>query len=278
MQIELTFGIAIVLIAFLAEYTDSTLGMGYGTILTPVLLLLGFDPLQIVPAVLFSELVTGLLAGFTHHSMGNVDFRPRSTNLRYIIKRLKELGYVEGFKRGIPLHLKVALLLASCSIIGTVAAVFIAINLPKYYLKLYIGILILAIGVVILKTINSKFGFSWKKMTFLGLIASFNKGMSGGGYGPVVTGGQLLTGVDEKNAIGITSLAEGLTCFFGVIAYILTGNKPVWGLALYLAIGAILSVPLGAYTVRKMETRKLRIVIGIATTILGIFIVGKVIL
>ena len=278
MEIELTFGIAIVLIAFLAEYTDSTLGMGYGTILTPVLLLLGFDPLQIVPAVLFSELVTGLLAGFTHHSMGNVDFRPRSTNLRYIIKRLNELGYVEGFKRGISLHLKVALLLASCSIIGTLAAVFVAINLPKYYLKLYIGILILAIGVVILKTINSKFRFSWKKMTFLGLIASFNKGMSGGGYGPVVTGGQLLTGVDEKNAIGITSLAEGLTCFFGVIAYILTGNKPVWGLALYLAIGAILSVPLGAYTVRKMETRKLRIVIGIATTILGIFIVGKVIL
>ncbi len=278
MEIELTFGIAIVLIAFIAEYSDSTLGMGYGTILTPVLLLLGFDPLQIVPAVLFSELVTGLLAGFTHHSMGNVDFRPKSTNLRYIIKRLKELGYVEGFKRGIPLHLKVVLLLAGFSIIGTLAAVLVAINLPKYYLKLYIGILILAIGVVILKTINSKFGFSWKKMTLLGLIASFNKGMSGGGYGPVVTGGQLLTGVDEKNAIGITSLAEGLTCFSGVIAYILTGNKLVWGLALYLTIGAILSVPLGAYTVRKMETRKLRIVIGIATTILGLFTVIKVIL
>jgi len=278
MDFDLTFGIAIIIIAFLAEYTDSTIGMGYGTILTPVLLLLGFEPLRIVPAVLFSEFVTGLLAGFTHHSMGNVDFRPRSTNLRYIIKRLNELGYVEGFKRGIPLHLKAALLIASCSIIGTLTAVFIAINITKYYLTLYIGILILTIGVVILKTINSKFGFSWKKMTFLGLIASFNKGISGGGYGPVVAGGQILAGVDEKNAIGITSLAEGLTCFFGVIAYILTGNKLDWSIALYLVIGAILSVPLGAYTVRKMETKRLRIVIGIATTILGIFTIGKVVL
>jgi hypothetical protein len=29
--------------------------------------------------------------------------------------------------------------------------------------------------------------------------------MSGGGYGPVVTGGQLLSGVNGKNAIAITS-------------------------------------------------------------------------
>ena len=94
----------------------------------------------------------------------------------------------------------------------------------------------------------------------------------------MVAGGQILAGVDEKNAIGITSLAEGLTCFFGVIAYILTGNKLDWSIALYLVIGAILSVPLGAYTVRKMETTRLRIVIGIATTILGIFTIGKVVL
>ena len=59
-------GITIVIIAFFAEYIDSTLGMGYGTTLTPLLILFGFEPLQVVPAVLLSELVTGLLAGFTH--------------------------------------------------------------------------------------------------------------------------------------------------------------------------------------------------------------------
>lgn len=274
----MTFGAAIAVIAFLAEYTDSTIGMGYGTLLTPLLLLLGFEPLEVVPAVLFSELITGLLAGFTHHSMGNVDFRPKSTNIRHIAAKLKEYGYVECFKRGIPLHLKAVLLLASCSILGTLAAVWLAVNISKFYLKLYIGILILVIGIVILATVNSRFGFSWKKMTFLGLIASFNKGISGGGYGPVVTGGQLLAGVDEKNAIGITSLAEGLTCFVGVLAYVLAGNRLFTSLSFYLVIGAVLSVPLAAYTVRKMETRRLRIVIGIATTVLGLSTLAKIIL
>jgi len=278
MQPDLTFWAIIVIIAFFAEYTDATIGMGYGTILTPVLLLLGFDPLQVVPAILLSELITGFSAGFTHHTMGNVDFRPKSLNLGYIIRRLREIGYVESFRRGIPLHLKVVLLLASCSIIGTVSAVFVAISLPRFYLKLYIGILILIIGLVIIATVRSRLGFSWKKMILLGVIASFNKGLSGGGYGPVITGGQLLAGVDEKNAVGITSLAEGLTCFFGMLAYILTIGMPDWTLALYLVAGAILSVPLSAYTVRKMETFKLRIIIGIFTAVLGAFTLIKIFL
>jgi len=50
---------------------------------------------------------------------------------------------------------------------------------------------VLLIEIFILITINRNYRFSWKKITVLGLIASFNKGISGGGYGPVVTGGQL---------------------------------------------------------------------------------------
>ena len=49
----------IILLSFIFETLDSTLGMGYGTTLTPILLLLGFDVLQIVPCILISELITG---------------------------------------------------------------------------------------------------------------------------------------------------------------------------------------------------------------------------
>lgn len=271
-------GITIVIIAFFAEYIDSTLGMGYGTTLTPVLILFGFEPLQVVPAVLLSELVTGLLAGFTHHSFGNVDFRPKTMNLKRIYSALKKLGLFESFKRGISLHLKITLLIASCSIIGTLTAVFVAVNLPEFYLKLYIGLLVLTIGIVILVTINKNYRFSWKKITGLSLTASFNKGMSGGGYGPVVTGGQLLTGIDGKNAIGITSLAEGLTCVVGVIAYIIIKDMIDWTLAPYLMIGAICSVPLSALTVKNIKTKKLRVIIGIVTLVLGVLTLGKTLL
>jgi len=245
--------------------------MGYGTILTPLLLIFGFNPLQVVPAILLSELITGLLAGFTHHKAGNVNFKPKSTNIKYIIKRLKELGYAETFRRGVPIHLKVVLVLAACSIIGTISAVFIAVSISKFWLKLYIGVLVTVIGVVILFTLNKNYKFSWKKILGLGFVASFNKGMSGGGYGPVVTGGQLLSGVKGRNAVGITSLAEGLTCAVGVAAYFLTKSVIDWRLAPYLIIGAVISVPFAALTVKKIKTRTLAIIIGIVTLILGVF-------
>ena len=276
-ELALGVGITIIIVAFFAEYIDSTLGMGYGTMLTPLLLIFGFNPLQVVPAVLLSELITGLLAGFTHHKAGNVNFKPKSTNIRYIIKRLKELGYSETFRRGVPIHLKIALVLAACSIIGTIAAVFIAVNIPKFWLKLYIGLLVTVIGLVILFTLNKNYKFSWKKILGLGFIASFNKGMSGGGYGPVVTGGQLLSGVKGRNAVGITSLAEGLTCAVGVVAYLLTKSIIDWRLAPYLIIGAVLSVPFSALTVKKIKTRTLAIIIGITTLILGAFTIIKTI-
>ena len=50
-------------IAFLCEYMDSSLGMGYGTILTPVLMILGFSPLDVVPCLLLSEALSGTFAG-----------------------------------------------------------------------------------------------------------------------------------------------------------------------------------------------------------------------
>ena len=147
---DLHFFIPIILIAFLCEYIDSTLGMGYGTTLTPLLLILGHQPLQIVPAVLLSELITGLTAGVLHHKLGNVNFKLGGKNL------------------------KTALVMAACSIIGTLAAVFIALKLSSFYIKLYIGILVLGMGLLILATLKRRFKFTWKKIISLGKFQSIS--------------------------------------------------------------------------------------------------------
>lgn len=242
----------IVILAFLCEYIDSSLGMGYGTTLTPLLLIMGYNPLQIVPAILLSELISGLTAAFFHHKFKNTNFKIGATDL------------------------KIALVMAGCSIFGALAAVIIALNLPVFYVKLYIGILVLSMGVFILITLKRKFRFSWSKITSLGLLAAFNKGISGGGYGPIVTSGQILSGVNSKNAIGITSLAEGLTCLVGVITYLIFTNHTIgWGLAPSLIVGAILSVPIAAYTVKKFKGGQLKLIVGIATVILGLVTLGK---
>ena len=245
--------LGVFLVAFGCEFVDSTLGMGYGTTLTPLLILVGFSPLQIIPAVLLSELFTGLSAALAHHRAGNVDFKP-------------------GTKA-----LKVALVLGACSVVGTVAAVIIAVNIPKIVLKTWIGALVLVVGILILVTVARRavVRFSWAKVLGLGTLASFNKGMSGGGYGPLVCGGQLLSGIEGKNAVAITSLAEGLTCVVGVAAFLVAKDIFPWRLALPLALGALCSVPLSALAVKKVKTKPLTIAIGVLTTFLGIFTLMK---
>ena len=278
---ELSFGVIAVLVisSFLFEYMDSTLGMGYGTTLTPVFLLMGFGPIEIVPAILLSQLICGLLGSFFHHREGNVNLKPKNMDAFNIRNMLSPSGYFKSLKKSFPLHLKVALLLAACSVIGTVAAVFIAVSIPKLWLKLYIGILVFSMGIIILICFNKDFKFSWKKVTLLGLIASFNKGMSGGGYGPVVTGGQILSGVEGKSAIGITSLAEGITCFVGVIMYAIVCTDPIdWKLAPYIIIGAVLSVPLSAKSVKFISNKHLKLAIALLTIVLGLLTIIKIVM
>lgn len=244
----------LVLLALFCEYVDSTLGMGYGTTLTPILLTAGYEPGQIVPSVLLSEFLTGILAGVLHHEFGNVNLKPGTRPF------------------------KVAIVLTACSVVGTLIAVFIAVNIPKWMLKTYIGVLVLSMGIGILLTINKTFAFSWKRIIGLGFVAALNKGLSGGGYGPLVTGGQVMAGVDGKEAIGITSLAEGLVCIVGVIAYVLTGNGGVdWGVAPSLILGAVFSVPFAALTVKRLPVQKMRWIIGIAITALGLYTLGKIV-
>ncbi len=247
--------IIIAIIAFICEYIDSSLGMGYGTTLTPLLMLAGFKPLQIVPSILLSEFVTGLLAGFFHHRHKNVNF-----------------------KRG-TVDFKIAGVMSGCSVFGALVAVVVALQLPQFYLKLYISLIVLAMGIVILFTLQRTFRFTWGKIYFLGSIAAFNKGISGGGYGPIVTGGQILSGVSSKSAVGITSLAEGLTCLVGVVVYFAFSNHTIdWKLAPYLVVGAILSVPFATLTVKKLRTDRLKLAVGIATIALGLSTLGRTIL
>ncbi len=131
-------------------------------------------------------------------------------------------------------------------------------------------------GILILVTNKKVYKFSWGKIVGLSMVASFNKSMSGGGYGPVVTSGQLLSGVNGKNAIGITSFAEGLTCLVGLIMYLSMNRTIDWKLAPFLVFGGMLSVPLSGITVKKMKTDKLQLIITIVTICFGLLTLGKI--
>ncbi|TYB30313.1 MAG: sulfite exporter TauE/SafE family protein [Candidatus Mcinerneyibacterium aminivorans] len=238
-------------IAFLCELIDSSLGMGYGTTLTPILLLMGFDPIDIVPAVLMSEFISGILASTFHHSIGNVNFKKKSKDL------------------------KVALILGLLSIIGVTISVFLSINLSVKIIKIIIGCIILSMGFIIILTYKVKPKFSWTKISLLGIIASFNKGISGGGYGPTVMGGQILSGVGVKNAVGITALAEGITCFVGFTLYYFLNPDMNLFLAPWIMAGAVLSVPIASNLVKILPEKIIKLFIAIVIFSLGILTLLK---
>ncbi len=109
-----------------------------------------------------------------------------------------------------------------------------------------------------------------------GLFRRLNKGISGGGYGPIVIAGQLLTGVEVKGAIGITSLAEGITCIAAAFTYFLVSQNIDWLLLILLSIGIAFSTPVAAFIVRRVESKKMKLIIGMLTVLLGTMTILKV--
>jgi uncharacterized membrane protein YfcA len=233
------------LAAMLCELVDSSLGMGYGTALTPILLMLGLDPRQIVPAVLVSELVTGVTAGLLHHHDGNIDL-VRDRRAR-----------------------RVFCLLSALSTVGAVVAVLISIRISRFWLTLAIGTIVLGVGVVILATVRRRLPYRPAHIVTLGVVAAFNKGLSGGGYGPLVTGGQVVAGISPRQAVAVTSMAEALTSLVGVVAYVLLQGPLSWSLVIPLTLGAVCSVPIATLLVRRLSESFLRLIVGLATVLLG---------
>jgi len=246
--------LAVFLAALVCEFVDSSLGMGYGTTLTPLLLVAGFEPLQIVPCVLLSELATGLTSTVMHHRDGNVDLLrdPKARNT--------------------------AILLSVLSVVGTVAAVVFALKVSKFWLTAIIAVIILSVGVITLATLRRRLRYRRSHMIALGAVAAFNKGLSGGGYGPLVTAGQVVSGVSARSAVAITSLAEALTCLVGLIAYVALYGHVDWTLAGPLTLGAMLSVPVATLTVRGLSEGVMRASVGTVTCLLGLVTFAKLLM
>jgi uncharacterized membrane protein YfcA len=222
---------SVFLLAFGCEFVDASLGMGYGTTFTPLLLYLGFSPLQIVPSILLSQFLTGTVAAVAHHGLGNVDLQPSGP------------------------HFRVALVL----------------EVSPTFVQVYVGAVVLAMGIAILASLRRRreMSFSWRRVAGLGLLAAFNKGLSGGGYGPLVTSGQMLAGLHPKEAIAICSLAEGITSLAGVLTYALAADGVDWLLAPSMVAGAVLSAPLAALAVSRVSGRRVTAAIGGLTSLLG---------
>ena len=88
----------------------------------------------------------------------------------------------------------------------------------------------------------------------------------------------MLSGVDGKSAVGIASLAEGLTCALGVLIYILASKTGIdWRVAPFIILGAVCSVPFSAKSVKGLNPKLLKGLIAALSILLGIVTLLKTI-
>lgn len=238
-------------LCFICELVDSGLGMGYGTILTPTLLLIGYDAHDIVPTVLLSELLSGFTASFFHNEIRNVELGFRGKDFRP------------------------AIILVSGSIAGVTAGVFLALSLPKNVLNMGVGCIIFLSGFLVLLLSRQIIKYRNWKMVMLSLVASFNKAVSGGGYGPLVTSGQILSGVQSKSSVGITSFAEAFTCLMAVALFLIKGGWINLVVFIPMCAGALISVPFSVFAINKAKEDLLKTVIGVLTMAMGAVTIFK---
>ena len=188
------FTLCILFVAFIAALIDTSLGMCYGTILAPILLIAGYPPEVVVPTILFSQLLVDIGGGLTHIN-------------------------VKNFTRK---DIKVALLVAVPATIFVSLGVFLNVNLPTIITKTYIGLIVTILGLLLL--LGIKLRKTSKRLVFISSIAGFNKGFMGGGFGPVVVSGQIALNHDVRPSVSIGDIAEIPVCIAGLLAFALIDN------------------------------------------------------
>jgi len=229
------------------EFMDSALGMGYGTTLAPVLIILGYPVKAIVPAILVSQLLANVSVSFFHHRLGNVDFwKDRQT---------RNAGVIMG----------------AVGMAVSVATMLLAVRIQARLLRIAITSMVIGIGLFLLLASRFNIRFRMRNVGILAGAAAFNKAFSGGGYGPLVAGGQVLVGLPARAAVVTTAIAEAIVCASAVVAYYASGRTIPPYLLVPLLAGALLGTPLGALTLRRLPEAVTRRLMAAAILALGTY-------
>jgi uncharacterized membrane protein YfcA len=245
----------VIALALVFEFMDAAAGMGFGTALTPVLLVMGFDPLQIVPVVLIQQTVAGLVGAFLHREFQNVEwrFRPLSETVRLCV------------------------IIASSGtalVLLATIGIYAVLDLDPVWIKLYVSMLLLGMGVISLIQSRRERPYRPNLLIAFGAVAGFNKGVGGGGYGPVVTIGGLLAGVPVKSMLGVTALSEGVVCLVAVVAWVAmaaTGLSVDYVLLPSVMLASMVSAVLAPYLTRVFPEKIWTVVVpGYCLVVVGI--------
>ncbi|WP_182524911.1 sulfite exporter TauE/SafE family protein [Nocardioides dongkuii] len=229
-------------VGLLAQLIDGSLGMAYGVTSSTLLIAVGIAPAAASAAVHFSEIGTSLVSGFSHHKLGNVDWRTVSI--------LAVPGFIGAFAG--------ATFLASLD--GDVAKPWVAGIL--LCLGLYVIWRFLVLGG---RRPTFKSRPSARMLAPMGLVGGALDAIGGGGWGPVGTTTLLSSGrLEPRKVIGSIDTSEFVVAVGGSIGFILAlGSQGIpWSYAGALLAGGVIAAPVAAWLVRKLPARVLGVAAG----------------
>lgn len=234
--------IVLAVVGLLAQLIDGSLGMAYGVTSSTLLLAAGVAPAAASAAVHFSEIGTSLVSGFSHHKLGNVDWRTVSI--------LAVPGFVGAFAG--------ATFLASLD--GDVAKPWVAailLGLGGYVIWRF---LVLGGRRPTFKSRPSA-GF----LAPMGVVGGALDAIGGGGWGPVGTTTLLSSGrLEPRKVIGSIDTSEFVVAVGGSLGFIIAlGSQGIeWSYAAALLAGGVVAAPIAAWLVRKLAARVLGVAAG----------------
>jgi uncharacterized protein len=236
------------LVGVIAQLVDGTMGMGYGATATSCLLVMGVPPAISSTGVHVAEMFTSGASAISHFKFQNID--------KKLVQRLLLPG-VLGSAVG-------AYLLADV-IDGTV-------------IKPYIAVYMIVLAVIIMKKAFKK-NIQNKETKRLGLLATFGGFMDavgGGGWGPIVTTTLIGNGGDPRYTIGSVNTAEFAVSFASGVTFLLFGGVHGWQVIAGLILGGVLTAPLAAYLVNKIERKPMMIAVGILIILISLRTLAKI--
>jgi len=238
--------------ALVMEFIDSSLGMMYGTVLSPLLIIMNYNAKDVVPCILISQAVGGFIASWRHHHYKNADFNSGTTD-RHIAVTIIWFG-----------------------VFASLFGVFLSASISPKALNTYIGSLVIVIGALIL--CNRSLILTDGKIYLLGFISAFNKALSGGGFGPLVAGGQLVfRDRSEKGAIGSTDFAEAPICLFSFFLWACFKGLPPAALYLPLCAGSAVGGFFGPKWLSTINSKnRLKKILGALVLLEGVWVLYKV--
>ncbi len=231
-----------VLVGFIAQMVDGSIGMAYGVTSTSVMLSFGVPPATASACVHAAETFTTGASGLAHWKLGNVDKR--------LIWRLAIPGAIGG-----------------------ALGAYVLTNNPGELVKPYISAYLLLIGIfIIYKAVHRKHSFVDEppnNVAPLGLMGGFVDAIGGGGWGPIVTSTLLGQGTQPRYTIGSVNMAEFFVTLTISDTFIATIGLSLWPTILGLVIGGIFAAPFAALAAKHFPPKLLMILVGVVVMLLS---------